>query len=85
MEQFEGIKIYSETDFDRGCTLAQATKQLGSSESGPSLIIFGTQVSGVNITVGQHTRTIAKIIAALLPDEESHAKIGAEAPVRHLP
>jgi len=65
MEQYRGINIYTQTDFEANCSLQRAHRQLESSESAPSLIIFGTQVSGVNIGVGQHTRAIADILAAL--------------------
>jgi hypothetical protein len=74
MEQYKGINIYTQTDFEPGCTITRARSQLESSERGPSLIIFDRQVSGVNIHPGAHTRAIADVLAALLSNAGDDAE-----------
>lgn len=69
METYKSIKIYSEADFREGTTITQARQILEGRERDACLIVFGQQLSGVNIGVGQHTREVADIISALLPQE----------------
>ena len=65
MEQYKGISIYTQEDFKSGCSIASARQQLEASTKNPSLIIFGTQLAGCNIKVGEHTRAIADVLGAL--------------------
>jgi len=73
MEKYKAIDIYTEGDFEPGCTIAQARQQLEASTQQPSLIVFGNQLSGCNIRVGEHTSTIADIISALTPKNDADA------------
>ena len=70
MDTYKHIKIYTHEDFSRGTTLRQARQQLEGVETAPCVIVFGRSISGVNIHVGQHTRELADILAALLPQQE---------------
>jgi hypothetical protein len=69
MDTYNAIDIYTEADFAPGTPLRGALEQLESSRQRrtqrPSLIIFGRELAGINIGVGEHTRDIAAIIAAL--------------------
>jgi len=73
MKQYKDIDIYTEEDFAPGCTIAQARHKLEASAQQPSLLVFGTQLAGVNISVGEHTRAIADIISALTPQNDADA------------
>ena len=73
MDQYKTIDIYTEGDFEPGCTIAQARQQLEASTQRPSLIVFGRELSGCNIRVGEHTRAIADIISALTPQNDADA------------
>ena len=72
MEQYNGIKIYTESDFAPGITIGQARQQLEATKD-PSLILYGTLIAGVNIRVGEHTRSIADVISALTQKNEADA------------
>ena len=65
MEYYKGISIHTADDFNAGCSIASAKKQLEASTKEPSLIVFGTQLAGCNIGVGEHTRAIADVLGAL--------------------
>ncbi len=65
MEYYKGISIHTADDFKSGCSIAQAKQQLEASTKEPSLIVFGSQLSGCNIVVGEHTSAIGDVINAL--------------------
>ena len=65
MEYYKGISIHTADDFKSGCSISQAKQQLEASTKEPSLIVFGTQLAGCNIKVGEHTRAIADVLGAL--------------------
>lgn len=73
MKQYKTIDIYTEEDFAPGCSIRQARQQLEASARQPSLIVFGTELAGCNIRVGEHTRAIADIISALTPQNDADA------------
>jgi len=70
MDTYKHINIYTHEDFSEGTTLRQARQQLEGVETAPTLIVFGSSIAGVNIQVGEHTRELADILSALIPQQE---------------
>lgn len=70
MDTYNGIQIYTRADFPTGTTLREARCQLERTATLPSLIVFERQIAGVRIRVAEHTRTMAEILSALLPQAE---------------
>ena len=73
MEQYNGIKIYTQSDFAPGTSIVRARQKLEASTQQPSLLVFGTQLNGCNLGVGQHTQALAEIISALTQKNEADA------------
>ena len=69
MQQYKTIDIYSPEDFAPGTSIVQARQKLEASTQQPSLLIFGTQLNGCNLGVGQHTSAVAEVIGALTQND----------------
>lgn len=69
MQQYKTIQIYSPEDFAPGTSIVQARQKLEASTQQPSLLIFGTQLNGCNLGVGQHTSAVAEVIGALTQND----------------
>jgi len=69
MDTYKDIQIYTRADFPTGTTLREARLELDRTATQPSLIVFERQIAGVHITVSEHTRTMAEILSALLPQD----------------
>ncbi len=78
MQQYKTIQIYSPEDFAPGTSIAEARQQLEASTQQPSLLIFGTQLNGCNLGVGQHTSAVAEIIGALTQNDADASETEAE-------
>ena len=78
MQQYKTIDIYTPEDFAPGTSIVQARQKLEASTQQPSLLIFGTQLNGCNLGVGQHTSAVAEIIGALTQNDADASETETE-------
>ena len=78
MQQYKTIDIYTPEDFAPGTSIVQARQKLEASTQQPSLLVFGTQLNGCNLGVGQHTSAVAEIIGALTQNDADASETETE-------